>query len=65
MPNVISCPYQLDEWSIHFKFKSCWVVINNFIQILKVHSVRKQYRTWTEATEWGVWSGFALFADVP
>ena len=29
MPNRISCPYQLDEFS-------CWVV--NFIRILKIHS---------------------------
>ena len=24
---------------IHFKFKDCWAVVYNFIQILKVHSV--------------------------
>ena len=28
---------------IHFEFKGCWIVIYNFIQILKVHSVSKQF----------------------
>ena len=27
---------------VHFEFKGCWVVNFNFIQILKVHFVRKQ-----------------------
>ena len=31
MPSVIFFPY-------NFEFKGCWVVIYNFIQILKVHS---------------------------
>ena len=52
-------------WSIHFKFKGCQVVIDSFIQIFKVHSVTKQCRAWSDATECGIWSGFALFANVP
>ena len=28
-------------------------------------SVSKQWRTWSDAAECGVWSGYALFADVP
>ena len=36
MPNKISAPYQ--NWTNPFRI--CWIVVNNFIQILKVHSVR-------------------------
>ena len=37
----------LFKWTNLFriKVKCCWVVIYNFIQILKLHSVNKQYRT--------------------
>ena len=41
---------------IHFDFKGCWVVIYNFIQILKAHSVSKQWRTWSDTTFWAFWS---------
>ena len=35
-----------------------------FIQILKENSVSKQWRPWSDAALCGVWSGFALLADV-
>ena len=37
----------------------------HLIQILKETYVSKQWRTWSDAAICGVWSGFALFADVP
>ena len=41
----------------------CWVVKFNSIQLKK--SVRKQWRSWSDAAFCGVWSGSALFAYVP
>ena len=49
---------------IPFKFNVCWVAIYNFIQILKVHSISKQSRTWSDTTFCGVWSSSAQFDDV-
>ena len=44
MPDGICRPYQFDESAIS-NLKVCWIVIYNFIQILKVHAVSKQYKT--------------------
>ena len=50
---------------IHFEFKGYWVVIYIFIQILKVHSLSKQLRPWSDATFCRrVWSGSQLFPYV-
>ena len=62
MPNVFSHPYQLDDSISNFRGVG-WFSI--FIQILKGTSVSKQWRTWSDTAFCGVWSGFALFADVP
>ena len=32
---------------------------------LKVHSLSKQYRAWSDTASYDVWSGSALFVDVP
>ena len=50
---------------VHFRLKGCWVVSFIFIQILIEHSVRKQWRAWSDAVFCGVWTGSALFAYVP
>ena len=50
---------------VHFSFKGCWVVFFSFIQILKDNSASNQWRTWSDAEFCSVWSGLALFADVP
>ena len=58
MPYAISRTYQ-------FEFKDSWVVICNFIQIIKEHYVSKWWGTWSDAAFCGLCSGSALFADVP
>ena len=50
---------------IHFEFKGCLVVSLDFIQILKVYSVCKQWKPWSGATFSDVWSGFAMLTYVP
>ena len=53
---------------VHFRLKGCCVflfVFFIFTQIFIEHSVSKQWRPWSDATFWGVWSGSALFAYVP
>ena len=46
-------------------FKGCKVVLFIFIKLLIEHYVSKQWRSWSEATFWSVWSESALFAFVP
>ena len=41
---------------VHYRFKGCWVVFFNFIQILIGYSVSKQWRPWSDAAFCGVWS---------
>ena len=36
-----------------------------FFELLKETVVSKQWRVWSDALFCGVWSGFALFAEVP
>ena len=43
----------------------CMMVFFIFIQILMEPSISKQWIPWSNAASCGVWSGHALFADVP
>ena len=66
MPNEISYPYQLDQ-----SFSILRVVANLLDGIFPCYqnliepSVSKKWRAWSDAVFCGVWSGSALFADVP
>ena len=54
-----------NNWTRPFPILGLLVVFFIFIQILKETSVSKQWRTWSDSAFCGVWSSFALFADVP
>ena len=47
------------NWASPFRLKGCWVVVFIIIQILREHSVCKPWRSWSDATFCGIWSGFA------
>ena len=50
---------------VHICFKSCWVVVFIFVQILIEHSVSKQCWPCSDAAFCDVCSGSTLFVDVP
>ena len=62
MLNGIFRPDQLDESISNLNVLGSYVSIS--FNIVKVHYVSKQYRTWSDAEVCGVWTGSALFANV-
>ena len=55
----------LINWTSPFSILGLFGGSFHFYSFLKETSVSKQWWTWTDAGFCGVWSGFALFADVP
>ena len=62
-PYEIFQSYHLDQ--SFFSFKGCWMVFFIFIQFLIEYSEINQWKPGSEAAFYGVWSGYALFANVP